>query len=843
MLEYIFKSIVITSLIGTAATLFLALIKPITRKYFSSSWHYYMWLIVLIVMILPIRISMPPEIQSAHKLEMVSKTDNEHNESIINDPIQVTQKGLQLNHKRESNTYTNFENLKILAFDKVEIIAHIWFVGTIALFICKLIGYMIFINRLRKFSCIINCPELLNFTQRRITTRTSDKISSPLMIGLFKQTLLLPETSMTQEQLNNVLAHEMTHLKRNDILYKWFAGIVKCIHWFNPAVYYISRQADIECEISCDLSVVNEMTQEQESNYINTIITLLSAGNHRKTALTTGMTSDKKILKRRFTMIKKRKRIKKSTKILSIILAAALLLSTLFVSGVLATTVFEENSNIIFICNGKIIEFDNKPFYENNTVYLPLRELLNRIGIMEHNSSGIEWNNGRIIIKLTYDDEVPVYNDNGNENGTKIQTLNYCYAIEIGKAEFVLNPKESKISSSSNPAYIASLSARIGMKNSPVLKNNVTYVPYEYVDRMLDLNMRGLGPHGVDGPFDIVCIVEQENPVAYVSPRFLWPVDNDVHNSISKNFGTRVHPITGEEMVHNGVDTIAKENSDIVAAVRGKVTDAGYDNELGNYVMVENQSGVSTLYGHLSSVEVKKGDYLHKGEKIGQVGKTGTATGAFLHFEIMINGVYYDPMRFWVEAPMEEENDINREENLPDANEKNEYNGMESDSSVGGDLPAINISQDSTENNGIAKIKSTVVGDMPYTGFEHLVLKNADMNKLKHELNERGIVETKEDTVDLTQNYIVKSYTQDKTKVESDENGNISLYFSVDNDNLFNVYFYDAETNEDVGGFGVLANNENAYTFIGFEKGKTYNVEVRSKTENDWIIDGNYIIY
>ena len=65
----------------------------------------------------------------------------------------------------------------------------------------------------------------------------------------------------------------------------------------------------------------------------------------------------------------------------------------------------------------------------------------------------------------------------------------------------------------------------------------------------------------------------------------------------------------------------------------------------------------------------------------------------------------------------------------------------------------------------------------------------------------------------------------------------------MDNDNLFNVYFYDAETNEDVGGFGVLANNENAYTFIGFEKGKTYNVEVRSKTENDWIIDGNYIIY
>jgi hypothetical protein len=69
------------------------------------------------------------------------------------------------------------------------------------------------------------------------------------------------------------------------------------------------------------------------------------------------------------------------------------------------------------------------------------------------------------------------------------------------------------------------------------------------------------------------------------------------------------------------------------------------------------------------------------------------------------------------------------------------------------------------------------------------------------------------------------------------------LYFSVNSDNLVDVRFYDAETGEDVGSYGVLANNENAYTFIGFERGKTYNVEVQGQTKGDWVIEGNYIIY
>lgn len=857
MLQDIFKAILVTSFIGTALTLVLTLIKPVTKKWFASSWHYYMWLVVLVVMLLPIRISLPSQIQSVPVLESNSQTAEETVSDVTYEPIQVIEQDLQLNSDRESSTYSNLENLKMLAYDKLNIVAFVWFVSMIVLFLCKLIGYMIFLIKLRKYSDVISCPELMRFTNKKIVTRTSDKISSPLMIGLFKPTLLLPKTAMTPEQLDNVLAHEMTHFKRKDILYKWFISMVKCIHWFNPVIYYINKQVNIECEISCDLAVVKEMSEEQEICYINTILTLLATGNLRTAALTTGMTSDKKTLKRRFTMIKKRKRMKKSTRIVSTILAVALLLTTLFASGVLATTVFEEESNITFICNGKTIEFDNKPFYENNTVYLPLREVLNKVGIMNHKNSSLEWNDGRIIIKLAYDDAIENYDEQVQERkiaiyGSGIKTLNYCYAIEIGKAEYIINPEDALPFKSE--LFKTHFNTKENMKNAPILKGNTTYVPYEYIDLFLEKNMVGLGPHGVDGPYDITCIVDLENPVAYVTPCFFWPAENDIDNSVSKGFGVKVNPATGEEIIHNGVDTVAKENSNVVSAIRGKVTDVGFDNELGNYVVVENDSGVSTLYAHLSSVDVAVGDELYKRANIGKLGKTGSATGAFLHFEIKINGVYYDPMKFWIENPLKDVEVINNEELLSrldveentneiEWNESTHGNSSDKNTSVGTSESSYTTLNVPTQSNTGTKIKSTVASDEPYTGFEQLVLKNADVSKIQQELNNQGMVETKKSSVDLSKNYVVKDYSSEQTKVVSDENGNISLYLSVNSDNLFDVNFYDAETNENVGGYGVLANNENAYTFIGFEKGKLYNVEVQGKTKNDWSIEGNYIIY
>ena len=357
MLVYMFKSLLITSLIGIAATLVLALLRPFTKKFFSSVWHYYIWLVVLVVMILPVRISLPEQTQVISEIEAV---DVSKEEAVIYNEIQQAEQESELN--AEQVYITDNSKDKLYSQENLYPVSVVWLLGVVILFAIKLMGYILFILRLHSCSSVTYSVDLSKYTDKRIAVRTSDKISSPLMTGVFKPTLLLPETAMDEEQLNNVLAHEMIHFKRKDILLKWFVSIVKCIHWFNPAVYYISRQADIECEISCDLAVVKGMSKEQEAKYISTILALISAGNRRTAALTTGMTSDKKTHKRRFMMIKNKVTFNKKTLTISIILAVILLCGTVLASGLLNGTLLGEYENELLSVSTDIREGDDFNF-------------------------------------------------------------------------------------------------------------------------------------------------------------------------------------------------------------------------------------------------------------------------------------------------------------------------------------------------------------------------------------------------------------------------------------------------------------------------------------------------
>lgn len=80
--------------------------------------------------------------------------------------------------------------------------------------------------------------------------------------------------------------------------YKWFAEFVKCVHWFNPALWYVSKQIAAECEISCDMAVTKNMSSSEEMSYINTIISLLPTGNSKQFPFTTQMASNKRLEKK-----------------------------------------------------------------------------------------------------------------------------------------------------------------------------------------------------------------------------------------------------------------------------------------------------------------------------------------------------------------------------------------------------------------------------------------------------------------------------------------------------------------------------------------------------------------
>ncbi len=116
--------------------------------------------------------------------------------------------------------------------------------------------------------------------------------------------------------------------------------------------------------------------------------------------------------------------------------------------------------------------------------------------------------------------------------------------------------------------------------------------------------------------------------------------------NLGSAFGWRIDPITGQSALHTGLDFPAETGTSILAAAGGVVVVQEYHPQYGNLVEVDHGNGLISRYAHSSRVYVKRGDLVKRGQKLAEVGNSGRSTGAHLHFEVLVNGVPQDPMRF-----------------------------------------------------------------------------------------------------------------------------------------------------------------------------------------------------
>ena len=124
----------------------------------------------------------------------------------------------------------------------------------------------------------------------------------------------------------------------------------------------------------------------------------------------------------------------------------------------------------------------------------------------------------------------------------------------------------------------------------------------------------------------------------------IWPAPDS--HTITSYFGWRVHPITGTNKYHSGVDIGASYGSSVLAADSGTVILAGWNGGYGNCVVISHGNGITTLYGHMSSIAVSSGQSVSQGQTIGYVGSTGNSTGPHLHWEVAVNGSQVNPLNY-----------------------------------------------------------------------------------------------------------------------------------------------------------------------------------------------------
>jgi len=134
----------------------------------------------------------------------------------------------------------------------------------------------------------------------------------------------------------------------------------------------------------------------------------------------------------------------------------------------------------------------------------------------------------------------------------------------------------------------------------------------------------------------------QTNQDFLASTPSVWPTDGWVTSA----FGRRISPFTGQADMHTGIDISGKVGTPVIAPARGVVEFAGDDGGYGKTVVINHGQGITTRYAHLNDISVQEGDTLTRGELIGELGNTGRSTGPHLHYEVRLNGVSVDPMRY-----------------------------------------------------------------------------------------------------------------------------------------------------------------------------------------------------
>ncbi len=177
-------------------------------------------------------------------------------------------------------------------------------------------------------------------------------------------------------------------------------------------------------------------------------------------------------------------------------------------------------------------------------------------------------------------------------------------------------------------------------------------------------SLKGLTADGIYGALTKAAL---EADYQKVKCDYSWPLKG-TNTYITSYFGGRIHPITGKAQNHSGIDIRAAKGTPVYASESGtlyigcntcthnygkdeeQLKKCGCGNNYGNYAYIKHPDGMTTLYAHLTSIDVAHGTKVEKGQQIGTVGSTGRSTGFHLHFEMRVGDDRTDPLDY-VEVP------------------------------------------------------------------------------------------------------------------------------------------------------------------------------------------------
>ncbi|MGL6198445.1 MAG: M56 family metallopeptidase [Lachnospiraceae bacterium] len=338
----IFTLFLSLSIAGTIIALILFLLKPIIQDRFSKTWQYYIWLIVIIRLLLPYS---PGDgivgglFSQADHYSSVQEQAGSSND-LDSDDTENTNSQLSTSLENESTKRsTGTEAIQALK-DNIWIF---WLVIAAILFVRKVKSYHSFVGDIKAGRKKITDPEILSIYQgiskragvkRPLPLYQNELISTPMLAGVIRPFIVLPDLNVSRNEASNIFQHELTHYQRLDIFYKWLVQIAVCLHWFNPIVYLIGREINKNCELACDEAIIKRMDIREKYDYGDTLLATINPdGGHSNTVISITLNEDARLLKERLDAIMNFRKKSAIISILTLILTVGIFCGVTFIGA------------------------------------------------------------------------------------------------------------------------------------------------------------------------------------------------------------------------------------------------------------------------------------------------------------------------------------------------------------------------------------------------------------------------------------------------------------------------------------------------------------------------------
>lgn len=294
--EHLVNLVINSSLTGSLLAVLILIAGRYLKSRIKAKWVCLLWLVLLVRLWFPY---IPNSPFMLYRIPEMINTDN-------TEAIEVPQTAWL------SPVRGALPERRLTLYDVTFII---WLSGALLMFLYTLILNVIF-RRKAKYGHRIADARIINILdgckkeiglKRDVSIISLNTMKVPAVFGVFKPLLLLPEgipAKLGNNDIRNIILHELTHLKRNDMLINWIIGLTQALHWFNPLIWHTIKIIRSDREMACDEFVLSHLKDEEIKGYGQTILNVLDIYTQSKSVPgLVAMVESKKEFKRRLERI------------------------------------------------------------------------------------------------------------------------------------------------------------------------------------------------------------------------------------------------------------------------------------------------------------------------------------------------------------------------------------------------------------------------------------------------------------------------------------------------------------------------------------------------------------